>query len=167
MAALTQTRPGGSSTVRYPSPAVLLIEPHVDTRELYHLWLAQCGFAVTVPLPGHDPAAAARQVSADLVIVEPMSLPDGIGFIGALRRDAACADAVVVVLTTQTSPILRRRAIEAGVDDYVLKPCSIVDLAAAIRAAARRARVSCCLERAPRRSASTGPCAAPAPSRSG
>lgn len=121
--------------VYYPSPTVLLIEPHGDTRELYHLWLARCGFAVTVPAPGHDLAVTARVVSADLVIVEPMNRVDGISFIPVLRGDAGCADAVVIVLTTQASASRRRHAIEAGADDYLLKPCSIVDLAAAIRTA--------------------------------
>jgi DNA-binding response OmpR family regulator len=121
--------------VRYPSPNVLLIEPHGDTRELYHLWLAQCGFAVTVPAPGHDLATAARGTSADIVVVEPMHHPDGVAFIRALRGDAVCADAVVIVLTTQTSSAMRRHAIEAGADDYLVKPCSIVDLAEAISTA--------------------------------
>jgi DNA-binding response OmpR family regulator len=121
--------------VRYPSPTVLLIEPHGDTRELYHLWLAQCGFAVTIPARGHDLAAAARGTAADVVVVEPMDLPNGVAFIRALRGDAVCADAVVIVLTTQTSAAMRRHAIEAGADGYLIKPCSMVDLAEAISAA--------------------------------
>jgi CheY-like chemotaxis protein len=50
-------------------------------------------------------------------------------FIRSLRGDAVCADTVVIVLTTQTNSSLRRHAIEAGADDYLLKPCSVVDLA--------------------------------------
>jgi DNA-binding response OmpR family regulator len=122
-------------TARYPAPSVLLIEPHDDTRELYHLWLTQCGFAVTVASSGGHAAADARSTGADVIVIEPMFEPDWVALIRALRAEPTCADAVVIVLTTQTDGAVRRQAAEAGADAYLTKPCSVRQLAEAIATA--------------------------------
>jgi DNA-binding response OmpR family regulator len=122
-------------TARYPAPTVLLIEPHGDTRELYHLWLTQCGFAVTVASSGVHASADARSTGADVIVIEPMFEPDWVALIRALRAEPTCADAVVIVLTTRTDGALRRQAVEAGADAYLTKPCGVTQLAEAIATA--------------------------------
>ena len=114
---------------------MLLIEPHGDTRELYHLWLTQCGFAVTVASSGGHAAADARSTGADVIVIEPMFEPDWVALIRALRAEPAYADAVVIVLTTQTDGAVRRQAVEAGADAYLTKPCGVTQLADAIATA--------------------------------
>jgi DNA-binding response OmpR family regulator len=120
---------------RHPPPTVLLIEPHADTRELYHLWLTQCGFVVTVAASCVDAGAAARRTGADVVVIEPMFEPDWVALIRALRADPICADAVVIVLTTRTDGAVRRQAVDAGADAYLTKPCGVGQLAEAIATA--------------------------------
>lgn len=127
-----------SSTVRHPSPTVLLVEPHGDTRELYHLWLAQSAFAVTAATSGAAAVAEARVIAPDVIVVEPMIADDGVALVRALRREPACADAVLIVVTTQASGALQRSVVEAGADAYLLKPCSMGQLAEAIADASRR-----------------------------
>jgi CheY-like chemotaxis protein len=120
---------------RYPAPTVLLIEPHGDTRELYHLWLTQCGFAVTVASSGVHAAADARSAGADVIVIEPVFEPDWVALIRTLRAEPTCADAVVIVLTTQTDGVVRRQAVQAGADAYLTKPCGVTQLAEAIATA--------------------------------
>ena len=113
------------------------MEPHGDTRELYHLWLTQCGFAVTVALSGDHAVPVARAVAPDVVVVEPWIEGGGLPLIRALRREPACADAAIVVLTTQADRAAHDCAVEAGADAYLVKPCGMSQLAEAIRGASR------------------------------
>ena len=114
---------------------MLLVEPHGDTRELYHLWLAQCGFRVTVATSGDHSVAVARLATPDVVVIEPMIERGGVSLIRALRTEPVCADAVIVVVTTQADRSSRHQAIEAGADAYVVKPCGVSQLADAIGSA--------------------------------
>jgi DNA-binding response OmpR family regulator len=117
---------------------VLLVEPHGDTRELYHLWLTQCGFAVTAATSGPNALAEACLIAPDVIVVEPMIAHDGVALVRALRREAACADAVLIVITTQACAAQQAAAVEAGADACLLKPCSMAHLAQAIADASRR-----------------------------
>ena len=52
----------------------------------------------------------------------------GVSLIRTLRAEPGCRDAIVVVLTTQTSASLRQHALEAGADVYLVKPCGVLHL---------------------------------------
>jgi CheY-like chemotaxis protein len=124
-----------SVPARYPSPTVLLVEPHGDTRELYDLWLTQCGFAVRLAMSGDHAVAMARATAPDVVVIEPRIERGGVPLIRALRTEPSCADAIIVALTTQADRSARDRAVEAGADDYLVKPCGMSQLAEAISSA--------------------------------
>ena len=125
------------STVRYPSPCVLLVEAHADTRELYDLWLTQRAFAVTATASGDAALAAARAQAPDVIVVELMVSSGGVPLLRALRAEAACRDTIIIVVTTQADTVLRERALEAGADFYLVKPCGIVRLGEVMAIASR------------------------------
>lgn len=125
------------STVRYPPPDVLLIEGHADSRELYDLWLTQRGFTVCATASGAAALAAARAQSPDVVVVELMVPDGGVPLVRALRAEAGCRDAIIIVLTTQADPALREHALEAGADFYLVKPCGVLRLGEVMAIASR------------------------------
>ena len=126
-----------ASMVRYPPPKVLLIEEHADTRELYELWLTQRAFAVTPTASGTAALAAVRAQAPDLIVVELMVPDGGVPLIRALRAEAGCRDAIIIVLTTQADASVRDHALEAGADFYLVKPCGVMRLGEAMAAAGR------------------------------
>ena len=117
-----------TSTVRHPPPNVLLVEGHADTRDLYELWLTQRAFAVTATASGDVALAAVRAQAPDVIVVELMVPDGGVPLVRALRAEAGCRDAIMIVVTTQADTALRERALEAGADFYLVKPCGVLRL---------------------------------------
>jgi CheY-like chemotaxis protein len=120
------------STIRYPQPRVLLLEPHPDTRELYALWLTYAAFSVSHATGGADAVTLARALQPDVILLEPFVPGGGMALVRTLRNEPACADAVLVVVTTDANAVHRCDALEAGADAYLVKPCSLRDVAQAI-----------------------------------
>ena len=126
-----------TSTVRHPPPNVLLVEGHADTRELYELWLTQRAFAVTATASGDAALAAARAHAPDVIVVELMVPDGGVALVRALRAEAGCRDTIMIVVTTQADTALRERAVEAGADFYLVKPCGVLRLGEVMVVASR------------------------------
>lgn len=112
-------------------PLVVLLEDDEDLRNALSLVLRTRGFRVA-------PAASAAEASILLeeapprAVVADLSLPDRSGpdLVSALRR--AAPEARLVVLTGHRGEALRRRCLEAGADDFVVKPISGEGLAAVL-----------------------------------
>lgn len=75
---------------------------------------------------------------ADVVILD-LGLPDGEG-LDVLREIRAISDVPVIIATARGEETDRIIGLELGADDYVVKPFSVRELAARIRAIARRRR---------------------------
>ena len=85
----------------------------------------------------HDGAAAleaARSVRPDLVLADVM-MPnlDGFGLLQALRADAATCGTPVILLTARAGEDSAVEGLEAGADDYLVKPFSAIELLARVR----------------------------------
>ena len=74
----------------------------------------------------------------DIVLLD-LGLPDGEG-LGVLREIRAISDVPVIIATARGDETDRIIGLELGADDYVVKPFSVRELAARIRAIARRRR---------------------------
>lgn len=81
----------------------------------------------------------AASAGADVVILD-LGLPDGEG-LDVLRELRKHADIPVIIATARGDETDRIIGLELGADDYVVKPFSVRELAARIRAVARRRRV--------------------------
>ena len=65
-------------------------------------------------------------------------VPDGgVPLVRALRSEAGCRDTILIVLTTQAETALRERALEAGADFYLVKPCGVIRLGEVMAIASR------------------------------
>jgi DNA-binding response OmpR family regulator len=117
---------------------LLVVEDERALRETLAYNLRRAGFEVRLVEDGAGALAAARAQSPDLILLDVL-LPGGIdGFevCRLLRHDLRCPIILVSALADEVDRVV---GLEVGADDYVVKPFSIVELLARIKAHLRRA----------------------------
>ncbi len=116
---------------------ILLVEDEVKLARFVELELSSEGYTVSVAHDGVTGLTLARESTLDLAILDWM-LP-GLTGLEICRRLRATGSSVPVILLTAKDEVSDRVAgLDAGADDYVLKPFSIEELLARIRAHLRR-----------------------------
>ena len=146
LAMLAPRSPGSSCPLDYcggdaHNPGVnellLIVEDDPSLREVIRLGLEGDGFRVTAAEDGPGALLAFASDKPDLVLLDVM-LPglDGIAVCRELRKVSL---APIVMLTARASTSDVVEGLEAGADDYVIKPFEFPELIARIRSALRRA----------------------------
>ncbi|QWF76951.1 response regulator [Amycolatopsis sp. CA-230715] len=115
---------------------VLLIEDDPAVRDGLQLALGRQGHAVEVAETGERGLAALAAAPADVVVLDLM-LP-GIDGFEVCRRIRAGGDLPIIMLTARNDDMDVVAGLEAGADDYVVKPVRPRVLEARIRAVLRR-----------------------------
>ena len=119
---------------------VLVVDDDPKIRDLLRLYLVREGHRVTPAGDGESALAAARSGKPDLVVLDVM-LPgmDGVEVCRRLREESSVP---VILLTARTGDSDKVIGLDAGADDYVVKPFSPRELMARVRAQLRRHRPS-------------------------
>ena len=116
---------------------ILLVEDEVKLARFVELELSSEGYQISVAHDGIAGLTLARESSPDLAILDWM-LP-GLPGLELCRRLRATGNKLPVILLTARDEVSDRVAgLDAGADDYVVKPFSIEELLARIRAHLRR-----------------------------
>ncbi len=118
---------------------ILLIEDDGETADYVRTGLNAEGHNVSVARDGRDGLSRAVDEAWDLLIVDRM-LPklDGLRLIQTLR--AADVETAVLFLTTLGGIDDRVHGLNAGADDYLIKPFAFSELSARVAALGRRPR---------------------------
>ena len=117
---------------------VLLVEDHKAIREMIAAYLRERGFAVDPVDCGEEALAAAATASYEAVILD-LGLPDMDGMEVLRRlRGGRTPDLPALILTARDSVDARVGGLNAGADDYILKPFDLTELDARLRAVLRR-----------------------------
>lgn len=127
---------------------LVLADDNEVTRRLLEAALTRAGHEVTVAADGAAAVAAFERLQTPLVILDwEMPVMDGLE---ATRRIRAAADepVFVLMLTGRQGDDDLLRALNAGVDDYIVKPATPEQLAARLVIAERRIEESAALARA-------------------
>lgn len=116
---------------------ILIIEDEARIAQFLERGLIYEGFQVSVASDGQTGLTLARDNPPDLVILDWM-LP-GLDGLEVCRRLRAAGDVAILMLTARDDIKDRVSGLEAGADDYLVKPFSIDEMIARVRALLRRA----------------------------
>ena len=116
---------------------LLLVEDDKDTAAYVKRALAEAGHTVDLAASGHDGLLLAAGESYDVIVLDRM-LPeiDGLGILRTIR--ATGVKTPVLLLTALGGIDDRVEGLDAGGDDYLVKPFAFAELLARVNALARR-----------------------------
>ena len=116
---------------------ILVVEDEPKIARFIKKGLTEEGYAVDVARDGEEALAFARAAPYDLIVLDLM-LPkiDGITVCRKLRKDDI--EVSILILTAKDSIEDRVLGLDAGADDYLVKPFAFAELLARIRALLRR-----------------------------
>lgn len=122
------------SRSRVRPPVVLVVDDFIDNREMYGEYLEHLGFRVLEASDGQSAVDIARAKKPAAIVMD-LSLPllDGWEATRILKSDPATASILILVLTGHAEPASRARAIAAGCDEFMTKPCLPADVAEQIK----------------------------------
>lgn len=131
------TRTGHQTRLESRSKRFLVVEDDPDISDLLALHLPDLGAEISVVQDGVSGRKRALDASWDLVLLD-LQLPgmDGLEICRAIRAQSAYVP--VMILTSRSTELDRVLGLEMGADDYLVKPFSIAELKARIRALLRR-----------------------------
>jgi signal transduction histidine kinase len=120
---------------RHAGARVLLVDDNADMRAYVARLLADRGWAVTTAVDGAAGVAAARREPPDLVLSDVM-MPglDGFGLLRELRRDPRTRAVPVILLSARAGEGAEVEGLDAGADDYLVKPFAARELLARVAA---------------------------------
>ncbi len=124
-------------------PVVLLVEDEPAQREVLAYNLEAEGFRVVQACDGEEALSHVRDELPDLIVLDWM-MPklSGLEVCRQLKSRAETRRVPVIMLSARSEEVDRVRGLETGADDYVIKPYSITELMARVRANLRRSRPS-------------------------
>ncbi len=124
-------------------PAVLVVEDESALSTLLRYNLEREGYRVFEARDGEEALILADEVKPDLVVLDWM-LPQlsGLEICRRLRGRGDMRNVPIVMLTARGEETDRIRGLDTGADDYIVKPFSMTEFLARLRAVMRRVRPS-------------------------
>ena len=124
-------------------PTVLLVEDEPAQRELLAYNLEAEGFDVITADNGEDGLILVDENDPDLIVLDWM-MPQlsGIEVCRRLKSNSKTRHIPVIMLSARAEEVDRVRGLETGADDYVVKPYSVIELMARVKAHLRRIRAA-------------------------
>ena len=113
---------------------ILIVEDNMDTYELVRFILEKNGFETFLAMNGRDGVNAASKQHPDLIIMD-LSMPemDGWTAMKMIKGNPGTQSIPMIALTAHALPSDRKRAFDAGCDEYITKPMDLLDLLDTVR----------------------------------
>ncbi len=128
--------PGRTMSLMNSTPAstILIVDDESHMRRLLQFALAKTGMQLVLAANGREALAQAQTRIIDLLVIDFM-MPDLDGFatLRELRRDPRYAKLPVIMLTSRGQAELREIAEDVGVDVFLTKPFSPIELTRHVR----------------------------------
>ena len=123
------------------TPNILVAEDDDSLSTLLNYNLEKEGYAVAVAADGEEALVMVDEKMPDLILLDWM-LPkvSGIEVCRRLRARSETRNIPIIMLTARGEETDRIRGLDTGADDYIVKPFSMSELSARIRAVLRRLR---------------------------
>ncbi|WP_226621486.1 phosphate regulon transcriptional regulator PhoB [Alloyangia pacifica] len=122
-------------------PTVLVVEDEPAQREVLRYNLEAEGFRVAAAGNGEEALVLLDEEAPDVVVLDWM-LPNlsGIEVCRQIKTRSETRGLPVIMLSARSEEVDRIRGLDTGADDYVVKPYSLRELMARVKAQLRRAR---------------------------
>jgi two-component system phosphate regulon response regulator PhoB len=125
--------------VKTSQARVLVVDDESAIREMIQFSLRRAGMDVQGAANAREALAAISEEKPDIILLDWM-MPgiSGLELTRRLRREPVTADIPIIMLTAKVTEDDKVAGLEAGTDDYVIKPFSPRELIARINAVLRR-----------------------------
>jgi two-component system phosphate regulon response regulator PhoB len=120
-------------------PRILVVDDEAAIREMIQFALEKAGMKVDTAANAHEALLSINDVCPDIILLDWM-IPgvSGLELTRRLRKDSYTEDIPIIMLTAKVTEDDKVAGLEAGTDDYMIKPFSPRELLARIRAVMRR-----------------------------
>jgi two-component system phosphate regulon response regulator PhoB len=123
------------------TPHILVVEDEASQREVMVYNLRAEGYRVTPADNGEEALLIVAEDPPDVIVLDwMMPYVSGIEVCRQLKSSAATRSIPIIMLSARTEEVDRVRGLETGADDYVVKPYSVSEFMARVRAQLRRVR---------------------------
>ena len=124
-------------------PTVLVVEDEPAQREILSYNLESEGFRVVRAENGEDALVMVSEENPDIIVLDWM-MPNvsGIEVCRQIKSRPETRNIPIIMLSARSEEVDKVRGLETGADDYMVKPYSVVELMARVRAQLRRTRPS-------------------------
>ncbi|NCO20593.1 MAG: phosphate regulon transcriptional regulatory protein PhoB [Rhodobacterales bacterium] len=123
------------------APRVMVVEDEPSQREVLTYNLEAEGFDVCSAETGDEALLRVDEEAPDIILLDWM-LPgvSGIEVCRRLKMRAETRATPIIMLSARSEEVDKVRGLETGADDYIVKPYSVIELMARVRAQLRRSR---------------------------
>jgi two-component system KDP operon response regulator KdpE len=118
------------------SAKILIVDDAQQVRRVLRTALSSEGYTISEAGTGEEALDAIRTATPDAILLD-VNMP-GMGGLEACREIRRTLDVPILMLTVRNAERDKVMALDAGADDYVVKPFGMQELLARIRAALRR-----------------------------
>src|SRR5579863_8599264 len=118
------------------SAKILIVDDEPQIRRVLRTTLTSQGYTVAEARTGDEALEQIRNERPDLIMLD-VNMP-GISGLETCREIRASSDIPIIMLTVRNTERDKVQALDAGADDYVVKPFGSEELMARIRAGLRR-----------------------------
>ena len=122
------------------SKSIVVVEDDESIREMLRYYFRSVGYEVRAYESGEAMLEQEKGAARPTLYILDIMLPgvDGLEILRRVRSDRETSGVPVIFLTARTSEMDRVAGLEAGADDYVVKPFGIMELQARVKAVLRR-----------------------------
>lgn len=118
---------------------ILVVDDEPDIRDVLHLTLESEGYDVYEAANGEEAIAQIQKMSPHLILLDSkMPRMDGIQVCRMLKKDILLQNLPIIMLTSRGEVTDKVHGLDAGADDYVVKPFEPMELLARVRMILRR-----------------------------
>lgn len=120
-------------------PRILLAEDDDHSRNLLGRYLVSWGYEVVAVREGQEAVAVLDGEDPPAIALVDWMMPglEGTGVCAHVREQAARSYTYIILLTAKADKDEVARGLEAGADDYLVKPCDLTELRARLRVGQR------------------------------
>lgn len=122
-------------------PKVLIVEDELSQREVLKYNLSAEGFVIITAEDGQSALERVEEECPDLILLDWM-IPNtsGLEVCRRLKLQTKTRHIPIIMLSARSEEVDRIRGLETGADDYMVKPYSVFELVARVKAQVRRSR---------------------------